>query len=501
MLNILKKIIKNSAIFGLGTISTKLAGFILLPIYVSYITVEDYGILAITEITSLILVALISLKIDTAFFRWYCDESFIKKQKSIFFSALIIILIIGVLSFFILYPFSKNLSLLLFSTDKYSYILELMLLSSIFQVFVLIIQYLMRAQEKAILFSVTTLIKVVVTLLLTILFIVKFNRGIEGIYEALITSQLIFFIAIAKYIWDNIEFKIDKNIVYDMLKFSLPLILAEISGILFNVTDRYVLIFLDSMSNVGIYSFGVKISNTIRVFLYTSAMMAITPMIYQYINKPGNKRFYSKLLTYFAFVIMFSVITLSAFSKEIIELFAKKQEYQAAWEVIPFLSLGIFFGIMKDISLTGLNITKKTKIIAVVIFSMAMFNILISLILVKYFSIIGAALSSIVTKMISFIILYKYAQKYYRIPYEISKLIKIIIIGVLILVASAVLTLSNLNILIVLLFKLLLVLLFPVILYFFNFFEPIELERIKETWNNWKNPKNFKKNIRKIKPK
>ena len=68
-----------------------------------------------------------------------------------------------------------------------------------------------------------------------------------------------------------------------MLLFSYPLIFAEISGILLTVSDRYILNYMATISDVGIYSLGYKISNTIRVLIYSSVMMAVSPLIFQYI--------------------------------------------------------------------------------------------------------------------------------------------------------------------------------------------------------------------------
>ena len=79
MFDTLKKVAKNSAIYGVGNLSTKLIGFILLPLYTSYISVGDYGILAITEITSLVLVAVISLRIVLHVIQYFYQRLYHKK--------------------------------------------------------------------------------------------------------------------------------------------------------------------------------------------------------------------------------------------------------------------------------------------------------------------------------------------------------------------------------------------------------------------------------------
>lgn len=477
MFQIIKNTIKNSAVYGIGSISSKLIGFILLPLYTSYLTTNEYGTLAIIEITSTLLTVVVSLKINAAFFRWYWDKENEKKKKSILFSSLLTIIIVSSVLLIPLSFFSEQISLFLFQQTTFSYLIILMLGSTALQVIIQLVLYLLRLQTKALFYSVSNTIKLVSSLVLTIIFIVKFNRGIEGIYEALIISQFIFLIITAKHLLKNIEFKLEFRIISEMLIYSTPLIFAEISGILLTVSDRYILNYLATISDVGIYSLGYKISNTIRVLIYSSVMMAVTPMIYQYIDKPNNKRFYSKILTYMAFGVMTFVLFLSIFSKEIIQLVAKQESYWAASSLVPILSFAILFGILKDVSLTGLNITKKTGVIAIVVVIMSIANIFLNILFIPIWGVEGAAFATLIVRIISFFTLYYYAQKHYKIPYEVKKVVTVLLVGVFLIYISTFLNHFTLSIKLV--SKSFLILSFPLILYYLDFFEPIEILSIK----------------------
>jgi len=73
---------------------------------------------------------------------------------------------------------------------------------------------------------------------------------------------------------------------------------------------------------------------------------------------------------------------------------------------------------------------------------------------------------------------YKYSQRFYKINYEIGKITAIIAIGISLYFIS--LLFNNINIILAIFLKLVLILLFPLILYFFNFYEKIEIQRVKE---------------------
>jgi O-antigen/teichoic acid export membrane protein len=155
---------------------------------------------------------------------------------------------------------------------------------------------------------------------------------------------------------------------------------------------------------------------------------------------------------------------------------AQNKNYWDASYVIPLIALTIFFTMLRDISLTGLHITKKTKIVAIAISSMAVINILLNIILIPVWNFIGAALATLVAQILFFIGIYIIAQRKYHIPYELIKIIKIM--GVAIAIFFVGQLTNDYELWMRLLFKHLLLFLFPVLLYFWNFYDQVELERI-----------------------
>lgn len=372
-----------------------------------------------------------------------------------------------------------------------------MYISASFQVVFDLVLYLMRLQDKALFYSTISILRLFIGLILIIIFVTILNRNVEGIYEAIVISQIITTFFVLKYIIKNSQYKIELKIFNDMLKFSLPLIFAEISGIILTISDRYSLNFLSTASEVGVYSLGFKIANTTRVFLYSSVMLAVSPMIYSYIDKPSNKRFYSKLLTYFAFGVMIFTLMLSLFAENLVYILAEDESYWSAINLVPIIAFAILFGTLKDIILTGLNITKKTLIIAVVVILMAALNIFLNIILIPDYNSYGAAIAALVSRIFSLIIFYFIAQKYYFIPYEIYKVFLIILAGTILTAISSLVIIENIYL--SSLFKFVLLSAFPIILYYLKFFEEIELVRISGIWHKWKNPFKWIENIKQIK--
>jgi O-antigen/teichoic acid export membrane protein len=487
MLSKIKDTVKQTLIYSIGNISSKLVGFILIPIYTKQLSVEEFGILSILEISSQILIAFLGISLHQGLTRWYWDINNKEKQKSTFFTILLFVTIFSATIIILLFIIRKQLSILIFEAETYQHLIILLLLSSGFQLISQLITSLMRLQSKAIMFSVTSVIRLIIALLFTIYFIIHLKRGVNGIYEAQIISYIIFLIITFKYLITNIKLKIEFQILKNILIFSYPLTISTVAAVLLNVADRYSIRYIAGLEETGVYSLGFKISNSIKSIFMTSAQFAITPIVYKMVNDKNNTRFYSKLATYMTYAITLIALVVSIFSKELVVLLARKEEYLVAFKIIPILAISLVIDQFRYNIAFGLNIAKKTHIISIIIISVSIINIILNVILISYFSIYGAAVATLISRIILCIIYYYYSNKYYPVPYELIKIIKLIFLATLFILSAMLLNDLN-NYFLIISIKTLILIVFPFTLYFLNFYDEKEIIALKGFWRKWRNP-------------
>jgi O-antigen/teichoic acid export membrane protein len=477
MLSSLQSTFKNSIIYGIGNMSIKVIGLILFPIYTKELSISDYGVLGMLEVTSQIVIAIFSFNIQAALLRLYFNKEYKGKQGSMIFSTLAFLSLSVVLMICFITPLSGFLSEKLLHSGDYAKLIKVMILASGIQIINTVPSTLLRLLENAKLYSIAMVVRLLLTLLLTIYLVVNLQKGIEGIFIGQIAGHIVFFAVVAVVLLRNIKLEFDKRIILAMLAFSLPLVFSSVANVLLSVVDRYSLSFMGDMADVGVYSAGFKIANTL-LMVFSSFQLAITPVIYKKINDPDNLRFYSKIFTYMAFGGMILVLGMSMFGKEIIKFLALDPDYWAGYKIIPIIAYGLFFNNLRYFATTGLNIAMKTKTIALLTVLVALLNIGLNILFIKQFGYIGAAVATLISHIVFSILIYRRAQKTYPVPYELNKVYLVIIVSLIILPISF-LT-NDFSLLWRIIAKSGLIMLFPVILYFFNFYEKIELERIKQ---------------------
>ena len=68
-----KQLFTNLVIYGLGDVATTIISFFLLPIYVRYLSPDDYGVLSLLLTTEVVTKILFRWGIDASFMRLYHD--------------------------------------------------------------------------------------------------------------------------------------------------------------------------------------------------------------------------------------------------------------------------------------------------------------------------------------------------------------------------------------------------------------------------------------------
>ena len=88
--------------------------------------------------------------------------------------------------------------------------------------------------------------------------------------------------------------------------YGFPLLLANISAAL-TVIDRFSLNSLTVLKSVALYTLAFKVTSVLKLVLVDSIKLALGPMMIKRIGTPDSKRFYSKVLLYSSYILMFAL--------------------------------------------------------------------------------------------------------------------------------------------------------------------------------------------------
>jgi O-antigen/teichoic acid export membrane protein len=151
---------------------------------------------------------------------------------------------------------------------------------------------------------------------------------------------------------------------------------------------------------------------------------------------------------------------------------------------------------MKEVTVYGLHIAKKTKVIGLIVVFATVISLGLNLLLIPIWDITGAAIATLLSQFVYWYACYYYSQRVYYVPYEIRKISIMLITGA-ILSFSGIL-INGMDLIPRLILKSGIVISFPFILYLLNFYEPVELQAIRGFVTKWSKLKNFRNNLKSL---
>ncbi|MGD9580985.1 MAG: lipopolysaccharide biosynthesis protein [Vampirovibrionia bacterium] len=432
----LKQLFSDSFIYGISGILSKFIGIFLLPIYIRIFSPEEYGILDILSLTGAILLIFVICGLDNALFRFFYDTEDEEERKQIVSSITFLALLISFIVCILLIIFSKQISLFLVNNENY-YLLVIcvsfLLPSNVLKSFT---SSLLRLNFRPIEYTISNVSGLILTIVSSIYLIVILKIGLIGVFLGIILGNSLQIIFNFLYVKHNFTLKLKFSLgsIKEYLNYGIPLLPASIATWGLVYVNRYILFYFSGLSAVGIYSVGYRISS-ILVLITGAFTMAWSPFAFSILNKPDAKETYARIFKYLLKILFDIAAFITIFSKEILTIIAT-EDYMDANNLIGILMLSFIGTAAYYVLCIGATIEKKTFDISKALFLGSAINIMIGIVFVPLFGALGAAIAMAIGYLFTCIYMYKFSQKHYFIPYDISRIIYLLIIYLIIYIIS-----------------------------------------------------------------
>ncbi|MCZ6702621.1 MAG: oligosaccharide flippase family protein [Ignavibacteria bacterium] len=479
--------IKHTFIYGLSNVATKASGIVLLPLYTSYLSLGDFGVLGLLDATIFIVIEFISLGQGQALVMLNNSEEYSTTRKEIFFTIFsfsVSICLIFMLLGFLIIP--EIVSIFSFQKIYLTY-LKIILVIIPLRVLNNILFNKFRADEDSVKYTTYSVIKLFLLITAAFYFLVISEMGMIGILYSYIISDIL--ILVIMFLTQLGKFKVNfyPEVIRVALGFGLPLVFGSIAMMILNLSDRYLIKIFMYDEMVGLYDLGYRFAGVLNMFIIMPVSLTLVPYAYKIYKRENDKEFYSKLLSYLTMILVWIGLGLSLFSEEIIRIFVLNPSFWPAYKLVPIIVLAyVFFG-MRIVSSLGMYLTKKTKFVALTTIIAASINIVLNIIFIPIYGITAAAFTTLISFLILYFLSQYYSNKYYDIPFENFKLFKIIVLGIVFYFLSD--FFIELNSTVDIISKTMLLVLFPFALLIIRGIDISEIKKWKEFFISYSNSK------------
>jgi O-antigen/teichoic acid export membrane protein len=438
--NPLKKLAGQTVIYGLGTILPRLINYLLTPLLTYIFTPAEYGINS--ELYALIsfLNVVFTYGMETTFFNF---NSKLENKTTVYNTALVSVLLSTAVFTLLLVLFSGQIAEGL-STPGTVYLPQFIIwcVLIIASDALLAIPFAkLRAENKALEFSLMKLGNVVVNFGLTYFLLVmcreSFEQGETGFKASLynpdigigyaflanLIANLLSLLALSR-MYFGLNFNIDFALLKDMLFYAWPLLILGLAGMVNETLDRIILKKLmpdkeEAQIAQGIYGACYKIAILMTIFIQ-AFRYAAEPFFFSKAKEKDSKQTYAIVMKYFVIFCLFLFLG-TMLNLDWIQYFIG-EEFRAGLHVVPILlGANLCLGIVYNLSI-WYKLSGKTRFGAIISITGAAITILLNILFVPKFGYTASAWATLAAYAGMMLFSYFLGQKYFPIKYNFRAL-------------------------------------------------------------------------------
>lgn len=382
-----RKLASDTAILGLGTFGSKLLVFLLMPFYTAWLSTAQYGTAELISSTANLIIPLACVGITNGIFRFAADR---ESDPRVVFSSGVALLGLGTGVLLLLAPL---LSLVKLFTG-YTWLIVLYVISANVQA--VCAQYV-RAIDRPRLFAMQGILNTVLTILFNILFLAAFDMGVTGYVLSVVIGNLLttVFLILSARLWRAFSVRnVQRKIVGELLRFSLPLIPATVCWLITDLSDRYMVTYFCGEAVNGVYSAAYKIPTIVNlvsgIFMQAWQFSAVAESS----DEEGCRSFYGEVFKGFLSVIMIGAGGLILLSRFLSALLLNNAYFEA-WKFMPTLLCAAALEAIVAFLATVYMVRKKSMHSFLTAASGTLLNILLNLALIPVWGALGAAVATL----------------------------------------------------------------------------------------------------------
>lgn len=404
-----RSLLSNTLLFAVGTFSSKVLVFLLIPLLTRMLPPEQYSAAKNAIATCNLILPVMYMCISEAIIRFGLDRTY---RKSDVFTTGILTVLGGYAVFLCFMPLMRQWGFV----DGYVWLVYLYVPASALRT---IVTHFVRSGGLVRIFAIDGMFTTVLTVVLVYVFLVRMELGGPGYMLATVCADAVSAVFQILFLRLYRFFRLrglDRSAFRDMLRYSVPLIPTAVFWWVTNLSDRYFVTEMCGDRLNGLYNISYEIPMVITLVstIFTQAWQISAFTEYQ--SAEGEKFYSSVFKSYYTFIFLAAsgiIMLIRPVTKILVH-----EDYYDSWQYVPFLLLAVSFSCLVTFLGTVYNAAKKNGMVTLTTAVGAVVNVILNWILIPKMGPQGAAIATFISFFIVFVIRAVDCQRYIRIRME-----------------------------------------------------------------------------------
>lgn len=425
------RLVRAMFIYGLGEAATRFLSLLLLPLFTSYLSPADYGVLSILGVLAMVATPVFSLGLNASLGVCYFESAHDVKHHraaAIWTAFGILLASCGVLAVLAV-GFAAPISSLAFGTPEEATPVALLTVSTCLTILRTPLMLRLQFEERARTYAIVAAVASLANICLSLLFVVGLNRGVTGMVLGWTIANAVVLVVVVALSVPEMRLGFDARTARELLRLGIPLVPSFASLFVLQQANKSILQGLRGLNAVGIYTVGLNLGLVVGLAV-SGFSYAWHPFFLSYTDRqPEAARLFGRIFTFY--VLGFGALGLAFFvAARVVVIVMTRAPFHAAYEVVGLAATSqILIGAF-SILLAGMYFAREVKYQSIIQAIAAVVAVGVDYAGIAWFGIRGAA-AALVLGYLSMVVLqhlWNRHREYLPVAYEWGRVIRFAVV-------------------------------------------------------------------------
>jgi O-antigen/teichoic acid export membrane protein len=403
----------DSTAYLAGGVLLGLGNVVLIPLYTRMLTIREFGIYALLDVTILLLVSVTALKLDVSYLKWFADVGPARHGELLGTT-----LLAGLgasasggllLVFFLVSRVGE--SWVHASVRNYAWLLLPIVVLENAQCLLLTD---LRARRRAVSYSSAAIVRMACMVFASYYLLAVRHSGLPGLFLGRLAGDAAGVIYLSTACLRFAKWRFAPSLFRPMLAFGLPLIWSAFTVVLQDAAGRYFLGRTGTLEDVGLFGAAIKVGSVFQILVAAPFGVAWGSLLFQIVKRSGARMIYSKILNYVYMFALSVALLLAIFAPALFRIFTAPA-YSAAIGILPLILLVRAMSVIEQPAATGIYLSGRTGYFAAIYSAALVLNLLLLHELVPRYGAMGVGCAWLISSASVPLLNLAIGQKFYRL--------------------------------------------------------------------------------------
>lgn len=410
-------LLSDTAIYGISGSLRRMVGLVVVFILGHYVTPAEYGAVLMLAIVGQLFVPLANLGMTNAVFRQFNLKDDPERQRVVLSTGLASVLISALFWFVLGLIFAPFICERIVGDASWAPLLRVTLVGAVATSMCTILFNAMRVARQVKTAAAVTVLEILVHAGVTLTLVVGFDLGPAGLVWGIMVSSIIGMLAELACTIRRFAPRVDWTLWREMIDYGLPFLPSQLQHIALEMFGIYVVREMLGLEAAGLFGMASRFASPVSLVVNAVEASWIPYKFQIHANDPDPESFFQSAMVYYVAGLGYLWICAAIWGPELLRLLMPPAYHPAATLVWAVTLIPALQGMYLMVG-TGFDLQSKTRAMPLVTFLGLLTVVVASLVLIKPFGAVGAALATVLAWCVMCTAIFVLSQRRFPIAYD-----------------------------------------------------------------------------------